>query len=101
MKILIYGAGVLGSLCAFWLHKAGHEVRLLGRGERLVDLRQNGIRLEHALTGQRDNLRVEVVDEVKPEDLYDLVMVVMGRHQTASTLPALAANHNIPNVLFM
>ena len=33
MKLLIYGAGVLGSLYAARLHAAGHRVMLLARGQ--------------------------------------------------------------------
>jgi 2-polyprenyl-6-methoxyphenol hydroxylase-like FAD-dependent oxidoreductase len=31
MKLLVYGAGVLGSLFAARLHEAGHDVSLLAR----------------------------------------------------------------------
>ena len=51
MKILIYGAGVLGSFYAARLHTAGHTVTLLARGQRLADLRAHGIVLEDARTG--------------------------------------------------
>jgi 2-polyprenyl-6-methoxyphenol hydroxylase-like FAD-dependent oxidoreductase len=37
MKILVYGAGPLGSLFAGRLHQAGHAVSLLARGQRLDD----------------------------------------------------------------
>lgn len=32
MKLLVYGAGVCGSLFAVRMHEAGHEVSLLARG---------------------------------------------------------------------
>ena len=35
MKILVIGAGVLGSYLAHVLHCAGHAVTLLARGNRL------------------------------------------------------------------
>lgn len=43
MKVLIYVAGVIGSLLAARLHEAGHDVSLLARGERLGALRENGV----------------------------------------------------------
>jgi 2-dehydropantoate 2-reductase len=52
MKILVYGAGVLGSVYAAYLQKAGHDVSILARGQRLVNLRKAGIVLEHAPTGK-------------------------------------------------
>lgn len=40
MKLLVYGAGVLGSLFSAHLHEAGHDVSLLARGKRLAALRR-------------------------------------------------------------
>lgn len=46
MKLLVYGAGVTGSLLASRLYEAGHDdVSLLGRGERLASLRSHGVQL--------------------------------------------------------
>ncbi|MFN2110632.1 MAG: ketopantoate reductase family protein, partial [Anaerolineae bacterium] len=42
MKILIYGAGPLGSVFAARLHQGGHDVSILARGQRLADLREHG-----------------------------------------------------------
>jgi hypothetical protein len=52
MNILVYGAGVLGSLYAARLRSAGHRVSLLARGRRLADLRRYGLALENAITGR-------------------------------------------------
>jgi 2-dehydropantoate 2-reductase len=40
-KILVYGAGPLGSLFAVRLSQAGHAVALLACSQRLADLRKN------------------------------------------------------------
>jgi 2-dehydropantoate 2-reductase len=53
MKILVYGAGPLGSLFSVRLHQAGHEVYLLARRQRLADLQHYGIVLEDAVTQER------------------------------------------------
>ena len=39
MRILVYNAGVQGSLYGARLHEAGHDVELLARGPRLADVR--------------------------------------------------------------
>lgn len=101
MKILFYGAGVIGSLYAARLQNAGCEVSILARGQRLTDLREYGIVLEHALTGKRTTTGVNVVDQLSPDDVYDLIVVAMRKNQVAAVLPALAANQRTPNVLFM
>ena len=43
MRILIYGAGVLGSLYAALLAKAGYDISIYARGKRLEILRNNGL----------------------------------------------------------
>ena len=101
MKIFVYGAGVLGSLYAARLQEAGHAVSILARGQRLADLREHGIVLEEAITGQRTTTRVNVVEQLAPEDAYDLVIVLLPKNHVSEVLPALAANRHTPNVLFM
>ena len=51
MNILVYGAGVLGSLYAARLQEAGQHVSLLARGQRLQDIREHSIVLTDVLTG--------------------------------------------------
>ncbi len=101
MKILIYGAGVLGSVAAARLAQAGADVTVLARGRRLEVIRRDGIVLERFGNGQRTQIQVSVVDRLGPEDAYDLVMVIMGMNQAPTVLPALAANRHTPNVLFV
>ena len=40
MKILFYGAGVMGSLYAARLQDSGEEVSILARRQRLADIRE-------------------------------------------------------------
>ena len=101
MKILIYGAGVLGSLCAARLQSAGQEVWLLARGQRLEDLRQHGLVLENMVTDERSEMKVNVLETLGPDDSYDLIMVVVGKHQVPGVLTSLAANRCTPNILFV
>jgi 2-dehydropantoate 2-reductase len=101
MKILVFGAGVLGSLYAARLQDAGHDVSILARGQRLVDIEQHGIVLEDAATGRRTATRVQVVETLAPEDAYHLVLVTVRKNQLDSVLPLLAGNRCTPNVLFM
>lgn len=101
MKVLVYGAGTLGSLCAARLKQGGHAVSLLARGERLESLRHSGLRLEHALTGEKWSAPIDVVQRLGPDDAYDLIIVVMGAHQVPAVLPSLQANLATPYVLFL
>jgi len=100
-RILIYGAGPLGSLFAARLTQAGHDVALLARGQRLADLREHGVILEDAVTGERETTPVKTVEALAPADDYELVMVVMRKNYAMEILPVLAANKHVPTVLFM
>ena len=101
MKILVYGAGVLGSLYAARLQKGGHDVSVLARGRRLEELREYGVVLREAGTEKRTAARVGVVERLAPEDAYDLVVVIVRKNHLPSVLPALAENQHTPDVLFM
>lgn len=101
MRVLVFGAGPLGSLMAARLHEAGHEVSLLARGQRLADLEDHGVVLEDEVTGAREVAHVPVVERLDPDDAYDLVMVVMRKNQAEAILPDLAANRHVPTFLFM
>jgi 2-dehydropantoate 2-reductase len=100
-KVLIVGAGVIGSFNAARLKEAGKDVTLLARGRRLADLREHGVVLEDARTGRRTTTQVPLVDRLGPEDAYDLAIVVVRRNQIPSVLPILAQNHRISNILFL
>ena len=101
MNILIYGAGILGSLYAARLQEAGQDVSILARGQRLADLSEHGIVLEDVTTGHRTTTRINIVEQLVPEDAYDLVVVLVPKNHVSEVLPALAANRHTPNVLFM
>lgn len=99
--ILVFGAGVLGSLYAAKLHQAGFNVTLLARGKRLEELRNNGLQMIDDATGQLEQISIPITDRLQPNDSYDLVLVVIRKNQLLSVLPALAANQSTPNVLFL
>ena len=101
MKILIYGAGVIGTIYAARLHSPEHEVSVLARGERLADLRQHGVILRHAIAGDEMFSQARIVTELAPEDNYDMVIVAVRLNQLATVMPALTANRQGPAVLFM
>src|SRR5579859_3960130 len=101
MNILVYGAGVIGSVYAARLSEAGYQVALLARGRRAEALRTQGVLLEDASCGQRSMTPVPIVEHLAPTDHYDVVIVTVRLDQLASILPELAANRTIPTVLFL
>ncbi len=101
MKILVYGAGPLGSIFAAHLTWAGHDVSILARNQRLRDLNEHGIVLEDHVSGERTTTRVNVVEALGKDDYYDMVMIIMRKNQAEDLLPILAANERVPTYLFM
>ena len=101
MRTLVYGAGPLGSYYAAKLHEAGQDVTLLARGQRLADLREHGVLLEHWRSGDRETRHVPVVEELGEDDAYDLVLVVMRKDQCLDILPTLAKNTHAHTLLFL
>ena len=92
MKVLIYGAGVLGSYLAHEWMAAGHEVTLLARGKRLEDLKKHGLVIRHHMQRTTTADHPQLVEELGPEDAYDAVAAVMQKPQMEAILPILAAN---------
>lgn len=97
MKLLVYGAGVLGSSFAVQMHEAGHDVSLLARGERLTALRRHGVQL--AEQGSRTVRRVQIKIVENPIEGYDLITVLVRAHQLDAVLQSLAGVDG--DVLFM
>jgi 2-dehydropantoate 2-reductase len=100
MRVLVFGAGVIGSVYAAMLHAAGHEVVVLGRGSRLAAIRQDGLVLEDAVTHGRITAKVAVIDELTADDPYDLVLVPVQFEQLTSTFSSLAGSRRTPHLLF-
>jgi len=101
MKILMVGAGVLGTLYAARLQKAGQQVVMLARGERLKQLQERGIELIEAVDGLKQTIPIEVTDQLQAQDEFDLAIVLVRKNQLASVLPLLEINQKIPAFLFM
>ena len=100
MKILVYGAGNIGSLYAAKLKDAGHDVTILARGARLHEIREHGILLQDFRSGQKSTTQIEAVERLAPDDAYDLVWVILPRNSISKILPILEANRKTPSVMF-
>jgi len=101
MKTLIFGAGPLGTLYAYLLHKAGKDVTILARNKRLDYIRENGVVLKNEFTGKKVSADVKVVGSLGEDDAYDLIIVVMRKNKLVPVLNVLARNKMIKNILFM
>ena len=70
MKILIFGAGVLGCNLARNLFRAGKDVTLLARGNWAEEIQTNGLRIKDKFSPRVSVSLVPTVTELRPEDTY-------------------------------
>ena len=101
MKVLIYGAGVIGTFYGGKLAAAGQRVTVVARGRRRTDISQHGLVLEDIVHRQRWTTQVETIEHLSPDDEYDVSLITVRRDQLASAVPELATNKRIPTLLFM
>lgn len=101
MKILVYGAGNIGSLYAALLLRAGQQVSILARDSRLAHLREHGIELENTASGERTTTPIDAVQRLDGDDAYDLVLVILPKTHVGEVLPVLSRSRRTPSVLFM
>jgi 2-dehydropantoate 2-reductase len=101
VKVLVYGAGVIGSLYAGKLQAGGHSVTVLARGDRLGEIRHYGLVLQDVIGGAQMAIKVETAERIAADARYDIALVTVRRDQLASAVPELKANRSIPNLLFM
>ena len=92
MRILIYGAGVIGSLYAALFSASGVDTTVYARGQRLADLRQNGLRYEKG--GRIQTADVRVLDVLMKDDIYDFIFLTVRENQLHEALVQLWENQS-------
>jgi 2-dehydropantoate 2-reductase len=105
VKILVFGAGVIGTMHAWAFERAGHQVSLLVRPGR-EDRWASGValRILDGRGGRTEEAKVlyrpEVVTSFAPDDGYDLIVDAVRYTQAEAVLPEIAANRGSAVVLF-
>jgi 2-dehydropantoate 2-reductase len=99
MKVLIIGAGVIGTVYGAHLGAAGHTVHVLSHPPRTDDIAARGLAARDVLGGSRTQTAVRVVTGAGA-DRYDLVLVAVRSDQLARACAQLAALDGSPAVLF-
>lgn len=89
MRVLVFGAGVIGSLYARLLAESGCTVCVYARGRRLAEL-EHGLRYRTP-EGEIATCPVQVLDRLDPEEGYDLALVAVRFDQAEQALTEVAA----------
>ena len=100
MKILVYGAGVLGCNLARNLFHAGKDVTLLARGKWAEEIRRNGLQIKDKFLLRTSVSRIPVVTALAPDAVYDVIFVVLRYTQLDSVLDTLRTNRT-KNIVFV
>lgn len=90
MKLLIYGAGVIGSLYAALFGEAGYDVTVYARGRRLELLESKG--LLYLQKGKIKRADVKIVSKLLDDDIYDFIFLSVRENQLYEALEELKTN---------
>jgi 2-dehydropantoate 2-reductase len=83
MKVVVLGAGALGSIIGGHLARTGHQVTLIARGRRAADLQRHGI----TVTGLADfTVPVSVATDPATVTEADLLVVAVKTYDTEAAL---------------
>lgn len=106
MKILIYGAGVVGCTYGWQLSKAGCDVAVLVRKEQKELVQKDGIRI--ICSDFREKTRKDtdiifkptVIDELSSNNDFEYIIVSTNKLQLSTILPSLSKSAGKANVVF-
>ena len=90
MRILIYGAGVIGSLYAALFAEAGYDTSIYARGKRLEFFKRNGL-----LYKKKQNIKraeTTILRELPDNDIYGFVLLTVRENQLYEALTELKNN---------
>ena len=85
-RVLVYGAGVIGSVYAVRLAKAGLDVTVVARGDRLRAIRDGGLRIRHVLLDEEERAEVRVTGTLDGSQEHGLILVTVRAGQIENAL---------------
>ena len=88
MKIAVLGSGAVGGYYGAKLARAGHDVTFIARGAHLAALRERGMEIRSAVTGDF-TVRAPAEEDTSRVGPVDLVLVTVKAYDHATALPML------------
>lgn len=98
MRILIIGAGVLGSNLAHSIKK-GNGVTILARNKTYENLKNNGLIIKHKF-GKKTVDHFNVIDKLDENDVYDCIFIV-SRFSSLDSIVKIIEKNNSKNIVFV
>jgi 2-dehydropantoate 2-reductase len=99
MKVLVVGAGVIGTVYGAHLAADGHQVSVLAHGLRTVEVAREGLAATDLVTGARTRARVRVLDQ-PGASAFDLVLISVRADQLAAAAASVHGLAGSPALLF-
>jgi 2-dehydropantoate 2-reductase len=99
MKVLIVGAGVIGTVYGAQLTAAGATVSVLSHGPRTNEVAEAGLSARDVLSGAQVDAAVAVLPDARGE--YDIVLVAVRREQLTAACAGLASLAGEPAIVFL
>lgn len=106
MKILIYGAGIIGSTYGWQLAEAGHDITVFVRKGQKLQVEEQGIHLvcQDFRNGRKKTVdtvfRPHVIDELDTQNDFEYIIVATNKIQLPDVLPVLGTSAGKAHVLF-
>ncbi len=85
MKILVMGAGAIGSVFGGFLARGGHEVALVGRARHMDAIQREGLRISGIL-GEHTVINLLARTSIPDEGGYELVLLTVKSYQTGDAV---------------
>ncbi|GAA4381234.1 ketopantoate reductase family protein [Paeniglutamicibacter cryotolerans] len=89
MRVLVFGAGVIGRIYAARLAATGHQVSILARGAKAEQLRESGITLQRGHTAA-EAIYPAVLETPQEAGEFDVAFVAIRRDQVGDALADIA-----------
>lgn len=106
MKILIYGAGIVGSTYGWQLSEAGHNVTVFVKEGKKQLIEETGINIHCAdFRGNKKRViqttfRPAVIEHLSPQNDYEFIIVSVNNVQLKEVLPILSKGTGNADILF-
>ncbi len=107
MKILVFGAGVIGTTYAWQLQEAGCDVSLFVRKQRMMRYGQSGVTIAYSdMRGSKKQdghtvFRPTVTDRLDPGKPFDLIIIAVRSNQWQDVIPYIAKYSGNADILFL
>ena len=98
MKILIIGAGVLGSNLAHSLKK-GNDITILAINKTFENLKKNGLIIKHKFRKKTVDY-FNIIDKLDENDIYDVIFIVT-RFSSLDSIVPIIENNKSKNIVFV